>query len=167
MSTNVEPVGSIAPPGSLPRELVARSGFLLVRLGTEFKSRAMAALAKAGVSQYHYSVLALLDEQPSETQAAIADALGLDRSQLVRILDSLEDRGLIARHRDRADRRRHMVSVTADGREQLRELRRTIDGLETDLLAPLKPADRDKLHELLLQLANFHDPLCGGAAPRT
>jgi MarR family transcriptional regulator, lower aerobic nicotinate degradation pathway regulator len=165
VTTPPETVGPSALPGSLPRELVARSGFLLIRLGMEFKSRAMAALTKDGVSQYHYSVLALLDEQPSETQAAIADALGLDRSQLVRILDGLEDRGLIARHRDRIDRRRHMVSVTEDGRRQLGELRRTIDRLEAELLEPLAPADRKTLHDLLLQLANFHDPLCAGGPP--
>lgn len=145
----------------LPRELVARSGFLLVRLGLRFKAQALAELAQADFSQYHYSVLALLDEQPQETQAQIADTLCLDRSQLVRILDSLEDRGLIARHRDRTDRRRHTVSVTAAGRRQLHQLRRMIDELEDDLLAPLTGADRRRLHALLLQLAEAHDPSCG------
>jgi DNA-binding MarR family transcriptional regulator len=162
VTTTAEPATPGSAPGSLPRELVARSGFLLVRLGMEFKSRAMDELNKAGVSQYHYSVLALLDEQPSETQAAIADALGVDRSQLVRILDNLEDRQLVTRQRDRTDRRRHTVSVTAEGRRKLGELRRTIDRLEAELLSPLEPADRETLHELLLQLANFHDPRCGG-----
>jgi hypothetical protein len=41
-------------------------------------------------------------------------------------------------------------------------LRRTIDQLEADLLAPLEPAERETLHGLLLRLANVHDPLCGG-----
>jgi DNA-binding MarR family transcriptional regulator len=148
----------------LPQELVARSGFLLVRLGMGFKTRALEQLAQAGFSQYHYSVLALLDEQPQETQAQLADTLGLDRSQLVRILDGLEDRGLIARHRDKADRRRHTVSVTAAGRRQLHRLRAMIDQLEEDLLGPLDTAERQSLHALLLQLANVHDPTCAGPA---
>lgn len=146
--------------GPLPRELLARSGFLLVRLGLQFKARALEQLNLDGFSQYHYSVLALLDEQPRETQSAIADTLGVDRSQLVRILDALEDRGLIARHRDRSDRRRHMVSLTASGRRQLRRLRDTIDGLEDELLAPLDPARRKILHALLLELAVAHDARC-------
>ena len=63
----------------------------MVRLGSEFKSRAVAALVEAaGFSQYHYSVLALLDEQDRETQAEIADTLDLDPSQLVGVLDRLE-----------------------------------------------------------------------------
>jgi DNA-binding MarR family transcriptional regulator len=148
----------------LPQELVARSGFLLVRLGLGFKTRALEQLAQAGFSQYHYGVLALLDEQPQETQAQIADTLGVDRSQLVRVLDGLEDRGLVARHRDETDRRRHTVSVTAAGRRQLHRIRATIDQLEDDLLAPLDTADRRRLHALLLQLANAHDPSCPGPA---
>jgi DNA-binding MarR family transcriptional regulator len=154
---------SVAAPVRLPEELVARSGFLLVRLGMTFKNRALEELARVGFSQYDYSVMALLDERPPETQAQVADTLGLDRSQLVRILDGLEDRGLIARQRDRADRRRHMVSVTAAGRRQLQRLRATIDQIEDDLLAPLDAADRKALHALLLQLANAHDPTCAGA----
>ncbi len=148
----------------LPQELVARSGFLLVRLGMGFKTRALEQLARAGFSQYDYSVLALLDEQPQETQAQLADTLGLDRSQLVRVLDGLEGRGLVARHRDTADRRRHTVSVTAAGRRQLHRIRAMIDELEEDLLGPLDPAERRSLHALLLQLANVHDPTCAGPA---
>jgi MarR family transcriptional regulator, lower aerobic nicotinate degradation pathway regulator len=162
MSSAPDSADLVPGPVPLPEELLARSGFLLVRLGLQFKARALDQLNRAGFNQYHYSVLALLDEQPRETQAAIADTLGLDRSQLVRILDPLEDRELIARHRDRSDRRRHTVSVTASGRRQLRRLRDIIDSLEDELLAPLDPPDRDTLHTLLLQLASAHDARCAG-----
>jgi MarR family transcriptional regulator, lower aerobic nicotinate degradation pathway regulator len=149
----------------LPPELLARTGFLLVRLGLQFKGRALEQLTRDGFSQYHYSVLAMLDERPRETQAAIADSLGLDRSQLVRILDALENEGLVTRLRDRSDRRRHMVSLTANGRRQLRRLRDTIDRLEDELLAPLDEPDRETLHAILLRLAAAHDARCTGDAP--
>jgi MarR family transcriptional regulator, lower aerobic nicotinate degradation pathway regulator len=151
------------PGVRLPDELLAKSGFLMVRLAMGFKARAIAALEEAGFSQYHYSVLALLDEQPRKAQTTIAEVLVLDPSQLVGVLDSLEERKLIMRQRDVDDRRRHVVSLTAKGRDQLVRLRRTIDRLEDEMFEPLDAASRKAFHEMLLRLADYHDPICTGA----
>lgn len=148
-----------APP-PLPEELLAKSGFVMVRLALGFKARAIAEMEAAGYSQYHYSVLAVVGDQPRKAQATIAEALGLDPSQLVGVLDTLEDRGLIERQRDPNDRRRHVVSLTAKGRGQLVRLRRMIDQLEDELFTPLDAESRKTFHELLLRLASYHDPRC-------
>ena len=144
----------------LPRELVASPVLLLMRLGFEIKARATAEFGEEGFTPYHFGVLSMLDEQPRETQAAIADTLRLDRSQLVGLLDSLEERGLIERKRDSHDRRRQSVSVTAEGRKVLGRLRAIITRLEDELLTPLATGDRDELYALLLRLAQHHDPRC-------
>ena len=155
-----------APTGvCLPRELVASPVFLLARLGFEIKARSIAEFAEEGFTPYHFSVLALLEEGARETQATIADTLRLDRSQLVGLLDSLEERDLIERRRDPHDRRRQAVSLTPAGKKALVRLRSIIGRLEEEFLAPLGPQEREQLHGLLLRLAQHHDPRCAPSQP--
>jgi DNA-binding MarR family transcriptional regulator len=143
-----------------PKELLSSTTFLLKRLGFAAKDRSHEAFEGTGLSAFHYAVLALLEEDPRETQAAIADALGYDRSHVVRLLDELEERHLVLRTRDLEDRRRHIVKLTADGRKALSQLRAIVRGLEDTFLAPLDADEREHLHALLMRLASHHDPRC-------
>src|SRR5260370_38628275 len=136
----------------LPKELVSSTVFLLGRLGFAVKSEAMEAFERAGFSPYDYSVLALLDEGAREAQSTIADALGVDRSQLVGLLDGLEERALLERRRDPNDRRRQMVSLTPAGRGELAKLRKTVGRIEGECLAPLRDGGRSDLDRLLLHI---------------
>ena len=154
-------------PRSLPRlpeELISSTSFLLKRLGFAAKDKAMEAYERSGLHPYHHAVLAVLDEGSRETQGAIADALGYDRGQLVGLLDELEDRGLVERRRDPADRRRHIVRLTPAGKRALAKLRALARQLDDEFLASLDEDERAQLHALLLRLAQQHLPHC---APKT
>ncbi len=140
-----------------PRELIASPAFLLARLGVGLKTRAFQEFEQIGFSPYHYSVLALLDEGARETQATIADALKLDRSMLVGILDTLEERGMIERRRDATDRRRHLVNLTPAGKRQLARFRTIVTAIDDEFLAPLDAEAQAAFHATLLTLAENTD----------
>ena len=149
----------------LPEELVASSTFLLKRLGFSAKERGFKAYEQEGLHPYHHAILLALDQGSHETQGAIADALGYDRGQLVGLLDELEEQGLVERRRDPNDRRRHLVQLTADGKRTLRRLRSIARELEDEFLDPLSETEREKLHVLLLKLAEKHEPRCAPYIP--
>jgi DNA-binding MarR family transcriptional regulator len=160
------PEQSTAALPRFPEELVASTAFLLKRLGFRAKEQAMRAYESTGLGPYHHAILVALDEDTHETQGSIADALGYDRGQLVGLLDELEERGLVVRRRDPADRRRQIVEMTPDGKEALNRLRGISQRLDDDLMSPLDPAEQRKLHALLLRLAEHHLPHCAQIAPK-
>jgi DNA-binding MarR family transcriptional regulator len=141
--TPVRPVHRVA------KELVASSGFLLARLGMAFKSKALARIEGEGFDAHHYSVLALLAEEARETQATIADALALDPSRLVSLLDGLEERGLVVRQRDPQDRRRHAVVLTEKGERAAHHFDILRTRAEARALGALEPDERQQLADLL------------------
>ena len=150
----------IAAMAGPPKELLSSTTFLLKRVGSAAKDRTHNAFEGTGLSPFHYAVLALLEEDARETQAAIADALGYDRSHIVRLLDELEERDLVMRKRDPDDRRRHVVKMTPEGRKALAKMRALMQRLEADFLEPLDAGERAALHALLSRLAAHHDPRC-------
>jgi DNA-binding MarR family transcriptional regulator len=145
------------------RELLLSTPFLLKRLGFAVKERSHAAFEGTGLQPQHHAILSLLDEGARETQGTIADALGYDRSMLVGLLDELEERGFVERRRDPADRRRHLVSLTGEGRQALGRMRAISKKVADEFLAPLDPEQRRQLHGLLLELACHHDARCAPA----
>ena len=141
-----------------PKELLTSPTFLANRVGFAIKERMREAFEESGLSMYDHTILALLDEEPTETQAQIADALGYDRSHLVGVLDDLEERGLIERRRDTQDRRRHLVTMTPAGEKALTRLRAIVSQVEEEYFEPLNATERKTLTSLLGRLAGHHDP---------
>jgi DNA-binding MarR family transcriptional regulator len=160
MVTTTTSGGAARPRHPVARELTASSGFLLARLGVGFKTRALARAEAEGFELHDYGVLALLAEGDRQTQSTIANALAVDPSRLVALLDSLEQRGLVTRQRDPQDRRRHLVSITAAGKRRLVHLREIVHRLEEEFFAPLDDDQQKALYDLLVELAAQNDPDC-------
>ncbi|MFG6198688.1 MarR family winged helix-turn-helix transcriptional regulator [Nonomuraea sp. JJY05] len=99
-------------------------------------------LAAHGVSMWGYTVLGALDDGSVRTQAALAEAIGADKTRIIGTLDKLQAAGLITRDPDPHDRRARILTITAEGREVRRSVRAEIQANEERVLARLPAADR-------------------------
>jgi len=139
--------GVTEPPG-----LLASTGYLLSRIGSESRRHFVDALDEHEMTMAQYGVLMLLGELKTAPQRELGEAAGIDPRNLVPILDELEERGLLTRDVDAADRRRHAVKLSPRGRTLLGRLARAGARAEEDLLDPLSAAERRRLHALLIRL---------------
>jgi DNA-binding MarR family transcriptional regulator len=99
-------------------------------------------LARHGISMWGYIVLNALEDGPARTQAALAQAIGADKTRIIATLDELQQSGLITREPDPADRRIRLLAISAAGREVRADAQSAIQANEDRVLARLEPADR-------------------------
>lgn len=104
-----------------------------------------------GVSPGRVGVLVLIHGNPGITQSRLAEAVGLDRSTLVPVLDELERRGLVERRRG-TDRRTNGLSLTASGKRLLSRVKRRIQAHEDRMVSGMTGAERTQLVDLLARL---------------
>ncbi|MFG2073374.1 MarR family winged helix-turn-helix transcriptional regulator [Nonomuraea maritima] len=108
--------------------------------------------ARTGLGLWHFAVLTALDDFGPAAQRRLGDRLGLDPSDMVRLMDDLIEMSLADRERDPSDRRRYRVTLTAAGRSALEEAHRVIAEVENETLAPLTADERAHLHALAVKL---------------
>ena len=99
-------------------------------------------LARHGISMWGYVVLTALDGGPARTQAALAQAIGADKTRIITTLDDLERAGLITREPDPADRRARLLALTGAGRRLRAAAQAEIQANEERVLARLPAAER-------------------------
>jgi len=97
-------------------------------------------------------ILLLLEANPGVTQGRLAQAVSLERSTMVGVVDVLESRGLIERRRG-ADRRTNGLWLTEAGRELVARLKRRIQLHERRVAARLSVQERAQLLALLEKLS--------------
>ncbi len=119
------------------------------RLGRDFRDRAEDALQPMGLRLRSLEILVNIHEAGYRTQQQLSQELGIQRTNIVAALVSLEEAGLVARHRVVGDQRRHAVAVTEQGAAAIERAHQTLNQIEEDLLGQLPGRDRETLASLL------------------
>jgi len=138
----------------LPDALASRLGYLLKHAQQLLVTAAGPALLAFGIDGRELTVLAVLGAGPPLSQQQAAEQLGVDRTTMVALVDGLEDKGLVARHRSPDDRRKNIVALTSAGRRCLTGASAARDAAERDFLAPLGDAGADQFVAALRTLVS-------------
>jgi DNA-binding MarR family transcriptional regulator len=120
---------------------------MLMRLATAIKKRSTEE--RLGVKLRQLMLLSYLRYGAPALQQQLCEALWLDANNCVLLLNELEDMGYIERRRDAADRRRHVVELTAAGRVALEQAERAQESIGDELLTGLSEEERAALDSLL------------------
>jgi len=125
------------------------SSLLIAQLARGTRRRVEQAVAPTGLRPRELLALQHLRERGPSAQQTLAELIGVDATNLVAVLNSLEDSGLIERRRDRADRRRAIIALSASGERVLADLDLAMRQLDDEIFAVLTPAERDTFNALL------------------
>jgi DNA-binding MarR family transcriptional regulator len=139
-------------PASVLDEHRSSPGLLLALLGHEAMRRLRDAHTAHGLKPRQFQILGLLHDNGGLGQRELMTTMAVDPSILVTLLNPLEADGLVARERDPADRRRHLVTLTPAGEQQLADAARAQKQTEDALFASLDSEQREQLRALLLVL---------------
>jgi DNA-binding MarR family transcriptional regulator len=140
------------------------NAFLLAQLGAHAATQFAERIAGIGLKPAQAGLLRLVAWEPGQSQQALAAKLGTPPSRLVPLVDELEQRGLVERRRDPADRRHYALYLTEDGTRFMKELGEIGAAHEDHICAPLSPAERSQLNDLLRRLTD-HQGLTTGVHP--
>ena len=127
--------------------------FLLSQLGAHTSARFAERLAELDLTPEHVGVLRVVGQQPGLSQQALAIRMGALPSRIVRLVDELEERGLVERRRSAADRRNYELHTAADAGDRIGAVMAAIGDHDAELTRGLTGTERQALAELLGKIA--------------
>lgn len=110
-------------------------------------------LKPLGLTQTHWVTLHNIHQlPPDQSQIQLAKAIGIEQPSLVRTLDQLENKGLIARRTCENDRRAKRIALTEDAEPLIQEMEAVISHTRGDILAGISTEEMDVLSEIIQKL---------------
>ena len=137
-------------PDTLERDL----GWVLGRVVNGYAAAAADAICDVPGGLRGYQVLTAVADGCPGTQLELGRQLGIDRSVMTNVLDTIEAAKLIERRPDPADRRARLIQITSTGRRVREAAAEKLAKVEHDVFGRLPAADRKRVRDALRELAS-------------
>ena len=122
--------------------------------------------AEKNLTNLQLAVLTHLYDEAEIDQNGLAARLGIDRSSTSLIVDELEEKGLLQRHVNGADRRARLLKLTAQGRRVRDYLRPKAGIAQARILASLSPTEREQFLDMLVRVIDANEAYAKPGATR-
>jgi DNA-binding MarR family transcriptional regulator len=124
-------------------------GFLLSDVSRLMRRRFDERARQVGATRAQWRTLITLSRNEGINQGGLAELLEVEPITLCRMIDRLEESGLVERRRDPADRRAWLLFLTAKSRPLLEDLKEVAEDMIEQALAGIGDGDRERLTGLL------------------
>lgn len=125
------------------------TGYILRRVVSAANPGVSAVLAELGLRRLLFSVLTVITENPGLKQSDLADALAIERPNMVKLVDELEGAGLITRERSTTDHRAKSLVPTPAGMKLQSQAFLRVVNFDRSLTKGLSTDDLDTLRRIL------------------
>lgn len=130
-------------------------GYLLRRAQVQVFQEFAAHFEVFDIKPAQFSALELIDKNPGMRQSRLAEALGIQRTNLVGMLDLLQKRGLIKREPAPDDRRSHALYLTPKGSQLLELLHAQFHKHESEINRCIGEENLETVRQALIALSNL------------
>jgi DNA-binding MarR family transcriptional regulator len=108
------------------------------------------------VPPVQFAILHALIADPGEDQVTLAGKVAFDAATFGSVIGRLQAKGWVRREPDGVDRRRKLLWITPAGEQAAAQMKRAVNKVQSRIVGPLAPAEREQLLALLDKLVRFH-----------
>jgi DNA-binding MarR family transcriptional regulator len=143
-------------PGTMD-DVYTKPGYLFRRTQQIAVAIFMEECRDFDLTPLQYAALVAIRTHPGIDATRLSALIAYDRSTLGSMVERLEAKELIRREAAAADKRVKLMYLTAKGAALLRQVMGAVDSAQARMLAPLKPAERATLMQLMIRLVDLNN----------
>lgn len=139
-------------------DLAASPGQLLHRAQQFASEQFSTATGGVEITQRQFALLSALSEADGQTQTALVQRTGIDRSTLAELVSRMATKGLVSRERAPGDARANAVKLTDEGRALYATAIAGAAAADEAILSALPKNKRANFVEALMRISRALDP---------
>ena len=140
----------------IPEEFAQSAGYMLNQTAQVISEMVTAALEPLKLAPFEFGLMRVISVAGPVSQQTFADRYNIDRTMVTGLVDGLEKRGFVDRHKSTEDRRVNLLHLTPLGKRVLTRALREVKKAQANFLAPLSEEEWHGMRASLVKLLEAH-----------